>query len=138
MGNTTPQWERAKEVVNKACLLDFNYVSEKEKEILFGACDIFCMPSKSESFGLTYLEAWHKKKPVIGANIPAVKELIGGVGGGLLVKYGDKGELSMAIEKLFTDKILAKQLGENGYYATISKYNFIKNFEKYVDLFNLN
>lgn len=137
VGNKTSAWEKAKKVIDKKCLLDFAYKQGKEKEIIFGACDIFCMPSISESFGLVYLEAWHKKKPVIGANIPAVKELIDGAKGGLLVEYGNEEELQGAIEKLASDRLLAKQLGENGYQALISKYDFSKIFEKYVDLFNL-
>ena len=32
------------------------------------ACDIYCIPSRNEPFGITVLEAWTAKKPVLGTN----------------------------------------------------------------------
>lgn len=136
IGNALPEWKNAKKYIDERCLLDFGYKQGKEKEIIFGACDVFCMPSISESFGLVYLEAWHKKKPVIGADIPPVKELIGDAGGGLLIKYEDEEELEKVIKKLFSDKKLAKKLGENGYKALMSRYTFQKVCQHYINLFN--
>ncbi|MEW6408076.1 MAG: glycosyltransferase family 4 protein [Patescibacteria group bacterium] len=135
IGNTNPEWERQKKYIDNNCLIDFDYISCPEKEIIFGACDLFCMPSISESFGLVYLEAWHKKKPVIGADIPPVKELIGNANGGLLVKFGDINQLQQTIEKLIQDKNLSEELGKNGYKALISRYNLDANLNKYFDLF---
>ncbi len=130
LGNATPEWNKCKKKRDLDFLLDLGYVEEKQKEIVFGACNIFCMPSLAESFGLTYLEAWHKKKPVIGANIPSVKELIDNARGGLLVRFGDEKDLERAIKRLVFDSSLAKKLGENGYRALVSNYDFLKVFSK--------
>lgn len=138
MGLNSPAWEKTKNIVNKGCFLDFGYKIGREKETIFGAADVFCMPSKSESFGLVYLEAWHKIKPVIGANIPAVRELVNDTQGGLLVPYGNTRRLQETIIKLMSDEKLRWKLGANGYRALISKYAFHKVFQKYENLFALN
>jgi glycosyltransferase involved in cell wall biosynthesis len=135
IGNSTNEWEDAKKKVNKDCLLDFGYVSNEEKEIIFNATDIYCMPSLSESFGLTYLEAWHKRKPVIGADIPAVRELIKNNNAGEVVSFGDKDALTMSIERLLTNKQKAKRLGENGYRALMNKYSLAVLFPEYKKMF---
>ena len=111
------------------------YARGKEKEIIFAAADLFCMPSISESFGLVYLEAWHKKKPVIAANIPAVKELIGD--GGMLVEYGNQKQLSKLIVEILESQDLSLRLGSNGYNRLIRNYDFDKLLSKYRALFYL-
>ncbi|MBU1323497.1 glycosyltransferase family 4 protein, partial [Patescibacteria group bacterium] len=87
------------------------------------AADVFCMVSAVESFGLVYLEAWQKKKPVIGADIGPVRELIEGAQGGSLVKFGRVDELAAEIDRLVKNKDLAKRLGENGYKALKIRYS---------------
>ena len=57
-------------------VVETGIVSLQEKTDMFAACDIFCMPSIQESFGIVYLEAWSFKKPVIGGNIPAIRDVI--------------------------------------------------------------
>jgi glycosyltransferase involved in cell wall biosynthesis len=41
------------------------YVSSSIKEELINACDLFCVPSRNEPFGMVVLEAWDAKKPVV-------------------------------------------------------------------------
>ena len=44
----------------------------------YDACDIFISPSLHESFGITFLEAWMFKKPVIGnRNCSAIRPVPG-------------------------------------------------------------
>ena len=50
---------------------DLGCPSEQEKADAYAACDIFCLPSAHESFGIVYVEAWSYGKPVLcggGAN----------------------------------------------------------------------
>lgn len=122
IGPDNAWWQKIKKEMPQDCFLDLGYVSEKDKEIIFAAADVFCQPSICESFGLTYLEAWHKKKPVIGADIFIVRELISGARGGLLVEFGNKNDLAKAIEKLFSEPELKRTLGENGYQSLIENY----------------
>jgi len=99
---------------NKAMILDLGFVTEEEKQNAICSCDVLVLPSKSESFGLVYLEAWNHKKPVIGCTIGAVSELIDDEINGLLVRFGDAKELAEKILYLLQNPQIAKEFGENG------------------------
>lgn len=133
IGTDTNEWKQAKTKIDKRCVLDLEYKTGKEKEIIFASCDIFCMPSKSETFGLVYLEAWHKEKPVIVANIPAVREFIGSCG--IFVQYGDRKQIIRAIEKISKNTSMAKMFGKIGHDKLINKYTFSKIYPNYSNLF---
>lgn len=135
IGTDTFEWEQYKKTIRNDYLIDLGYVSERQKEIIFASCDIFCMPSISEAFGLTYLEAWHKKKPVIGANIPAVQELILTNNGGVCVPFGNIDYLGKSIKHLINNPELMKQYGQNGYNRLVKSYNISHNIQNYLSLF---
>jgi len=88
------------------------------------------MPSKSESFGLVYLEAWNYSKPVIGCRIKAVTELIFDGHDGLLVEYGNISTLSNALIKLLQNNELCIQIGQNGK-EKLSQFNLSKSCETF-------
>src|SRR3712207_7592070 len=48
----------------------------EDKRDLNAAGQVFCMPSRTDSFGIVYLEAWLNGVPVIGANAGGVPEVI--------------------------------------------------------------
>ena len=104
---------------------DLGIVSNDEKLSVFHSCDVFAMPSRSESFGLVYLEAWLHKKPVIGCNIKAVANLIDHNKNGLLVKFNDTNELSLTIKTLL-NPVLREKLGLEGYKKLIQNYDVDK------------
>lgn len=131
IGQGGKEWAAAKRELKSRCLIDFGYKEGREKETIFAACDIFCMPSKSDSFGLVYLEAWHKKKPVIAADVPAMRELIGDNETGFLVPFGDTGALAAAIEQLMDDAVLSKKFGFNGYRALTENYTVERQYAAY-------
>lgn len=136
LGQNTFGWNLNKKTINQNCLLDLGYVSSEIKDIIFDIADVYCMPSISEALGLSYLEAWYRKKPVISARSPVAEEVIGSSNGGLLVEFGNQIALENAIETLFDDNNLAKRFGKNGYKALMSKYMFKKGLVQYIKLFN--
>lgn len=135
IGQTTKDWEKAKREVDKDCFLDLGFVSTEQKEITFASCDFLCLPSKSEAFGLVYLEAWAKEKAVIAANMGVTREMIASEKAGILVEFGNSEELSLAIVKLANNRVLAKDLGQNGYRAVCNKYSRQKVLKKYLSLY---
>jgi len=136
IGHSTTEWnEMLRSIDGKAFLRDFGYVDEHLKEVIFASCDVFCMPSKSETFGYVYLEAWHKKKPVIASDIPAMRELIQYNNGGLLVRFGSRSAIKSAIERLIEHPVLSKTLGEHGYDALTAKYSMESVFLQYCQMF---
>ena len=117
LGTSTSEFDNYIKKQSKAVLLrihNLGVVSDDVKWDAFFSCDVFAMPSQSESLGLVYLEAWKFKKPVIGCGIPSVCEVIDDGVNGLLVPFGDTVKLSNSIEKL-QDTALRQQMGQNGY-----------------------
>ncbi len=90
------------------------FVSEAEKRDLLAACDVFAMPSRTDSFGIVYLEAWLYKKPVIGAQTWGICDVITDGQDGLLVPFGDVASLADAITYLLENPIERRRMGLRG------------------------
>jgi len=98
------------------------------------------MPSKSDSFGLVYVESWLYRKPVIAAYCSGVTEVIDEGINGFLVPFGDYEMIAGYILKLLKNKELAQKMGEEGYKKTQNNYLWeqrIKNFSKLIDSLKL-
>lgn len=115
------------ETSRKRCHL-LGFISEEDKRDLLAAGDVFAMPSRTDSFGIVYLEAWLYKKPVIGALAGGVPDVIQDGEDGYLVPFGDIPRLAEAINTLLTDRTKARQFGEKGYYKAITHHTWDKKY----------
>jgi glycogen synthase len=79
------------------------------------AADVYVQPSRTESFGLPFLEAWLYDVPVIGARAGGVPDVINDEEDGLLVPFGDVPQLSAAIQRLLDDRSAARAMGQRGH-----------------------
>jgi glycosyltransferase involved in cell wall biosynthesis len=86
----------------------------QDKLDLLAATDVFVLPSRIDSFGIVYLEAWACGKPVIGARAGGVPDVIEDGVDGLLVDFGDVAGLSSAIQTLLDNPQQAQRLGRRG------------------------
>src|SRR3989339_40641 len=86
------------------------FLSQVEREKLFAMSDLYVMPSVSEPFGITPLEAMRHGVPVIVSKQSGVSELLGD--DAILVDFWDVDKLSAAIIKVLTDKKFAKRLSK--------------------------
>ena len=93
--------------------LDLDNLSEESKQDALAACDLLCVPSEGESFGMVYFEAWAYKKPVIAINLSVMQETIGASHGGILVKP-DPPSVASAINTLLSDPMMRTMMGEAG------------------------
>src|SRR5215472_12570911 len=84
-----------------------------EKERLFAAARLFVLPSYSENFGNTVLEAMRRGVPVIVTPEVGAAEIVRKSGAGLVVS-GDPEPLGSAIGRLTADLNLARSMGEAG------------------------
>ena len=135
IGLPTREWENNKSLLHEKNLLDLGYVSEEEKRDVFDACDLFVMPSRYDSFGIVYLEAWGCGKPVIGAKVGAIPEVIEEGNDGLLVEFGDVDQLVFTILHLLKDSDLCKRMGEKGRRKVVERFNWQKNIGRIEGVF---
>ena len=70
-------------------LLDLGFADEGEKHDALAACDVLCVPSEGESFGLVFMEAARYGKVSVARNLPVLRELLGRKGAALLVGPAD-------------------------------------------------
>jgi len=87
---------------------------DKKKLAAFKETDVYCMPSRSDAFGIAFLEAWAAGKPVIGANIGATPEVINNNIDGHLVDFDNPRDIAEKIVKLLKKKRLRKKFGSAG------------------------
>ncbi len=95
-------------------ILRLGPVTGQDKQDLLAATDVFALPSRIDSFGMVYLEAWAYSKPVIGARAGGVPDVIDDGHDGRLVRFGNVDELATTIAQLLTDPVQAAQLGRAG------------------------
>lgn len=80
----------------------------------FAALDVFSMPSRTDSYGIVFLEAWANGLPVVAAAAGGVPEVVRHGEAGLLVPFGDLDRLSESLGGLVDDPVRARSLGEVG------------------------
>jgi glycosyltransferase involved in cell wall biosynthesis len=89
-------------------------VPDSDVPDFYDALNVFAMPSRTDSFGIVFLEAWANAKPVVAAAAGGVAEVVRHNETGLLVPFGDLDQLASAIQKLVTDPAEARRLGAAG------------------------
>jgi len=90
------------------------YVSGEAKKRWFQSLDIFLLPSLSEGFPNTLLEAMSCGVAVITTPVGAIPWVIEHEWNGLLVEPGDTDQLATAILRLLTDSELRRRLSAKG------------------------
>ncbi len=112
------------------------YFDEK-KIAAFMETDIYLMPSRSDAFGISFLEAWAAGKPVIGAKIGATPDVIRNNIDGCLVNFDDPIDISNKVVKLLKNKRLRKRLGKNGRAKTMSHHTWDLIAKKHYDIYEM-
>jgi glycosyltransferase involved in cell wall biosynthesis len=95
-------------------------VSEADKHDLLAAADALVMPSRTDSFGIVFLEAWAQGTPVIGATAWGMRDVITPGVDGDLVPFGDAGALADLLARWFADPALRQRLGQAGRHKTLT------------------
>jgi glycosyltransferase involved in cell wall biosynthesis len=86
----------------------------RQKKDFFAGIDVFALPSRSDSFGLVFLEAWANGVPSVAYRAGGVAGVIRHEHDGLLVKCGDVAALAEALGRLAGDAELRQRLGAAG------------------------
>ncbi len=112
MSNFRAFWPRfgARDRVVRLGVLD-----DSAKRDFFAGLDVFAMPSRSDSFGLVFLEAWANRLPCLAYRSGGVPGVIRDGQDGLLLRSGDVAGLAEALQQLARDAPLRGQLGQAGW-----------------------
>ena len=108
--------------------------SDAEVASFYQACDAFVMPSRGEGFGLVYLEAMARGKPVVAAQEAATPEVVVDGETGILVDYGDVTGLASSISRILRDPSVGRKMGEAGRRRYQEHYTFKHFRDRFVDL----
>jgi len=119
----------------KSAIVDVGILPKREKADAFAAADVFVMPSKFESIGLVYLEAWMCNKPVIGAYSKTMSCVIKNGEDGFLVDFGDSRRLAEKIVHLLKNDSLREEMGKTGKEKVLKKFTWNKISMKIEDIY---
>ena len=126
--NTLPPADR-----NRIRLL--GSITESEKRDMLAAADVFAMPSRTDSFGIVYLEAWLYRVPVVGARTWGVSDVIRDGEDGLLIPFGDVPALAQALSFLLDHPAVRAELGAHGEEKVYRLHTWEQKYPSVCDLY---
>jgi len=103
---------------------------EVDKASIFDSFDVLAMPSVAESFGITYLEAWMCRRPVLGGRIDSTRCVIDEGRDGLLADPHDPEDIAAAILKLLADPEGRARMAQAGHEKTLANYTWERVVDK--------
>lgn len=89
-------------------------------------CELFAMPSRGEGFGLVFIEAMARGKPVIGGAHGGTPEIIADGSDGFLVPFGDVPRLLDRLKRLLADDSLRHEMGEHALAKARRDFTFVR------------
>ena len=110
-------------------------VTDAEKQEALRRCTRLAMPSRVDSFGLVFLEAWAQGKPVIGARAGGIPAVVDHDENGLLIPFGDVDALAAAIERLLDSPEEAARLGQTGWRKLKEHYDWERVYPQLLALY---
>lgn len=102
------------------------FVSDEERRDLLAAATVLALPSRTESFGLVFMEAWANGLPVMGARAGAIPAVVTDGSDGILIEFGDVPGLARAIQQLIDSPALASEMGASGRKKVVSEEQWFK------------
>lgn len=110
-------------------------VSNDEVPNYLNTFDIYCGLSRSESFGVSVIEASACKVPVIVSDVGGLPEVVKHNETGFIVDYHHEDKIVDKLYQLITNKKLREQFGENGRRFVSENYNWDKNVTKMENIY---
>jgi len=98
-------------------------------------CDVFSLPSWGENFGIVYLEAMGRGRPVIGCKGWGAAEMVRDGTDGLLVEPKDDESLRHALARLLATPPVCEQMGCSAR-ARAEQFTWGANVRRYLGLFD--
>jgi glycosyltransferase involved in cell wall biosynthesis len=110
-------------------------LSHDRTSALLGRAAIFCLPSHSEGFPLSVLEAMASAAAVVATEVGDLPDILDHGAAGLLVPAMDPGSLCRALDRLLRDADGRRRLGEAGRERVERHYSQGRLVERLFDLY---
>lgn len=123
-------------VLNNPSIKLLGKLTFKEVIGLLNESDIFCLPSYSEGFSTSLLEAVACRCCIITSNTGGAKELIKSEEYGIVLEAITEEEIINAIQKVATNQSYRDKVIENAYKQLVKNFTWEKTTEKIVAIFN--
>jgi N-acetyl-alpha-D-glucosaminyl L-malate synthase BshA len=104
-------------------------------EEVLGACDLFLLPSESESFGMAALEAMASEVPTITTNSGGLPEVVVEGETGYLLPVGDVPGMAERAIEILSDIDLRRKMGRRGRELAIERFDEEKIVPRYRELY---
>jgi glycosyltransferase involved in cell wall biosynthesis len=102
--------EMARELAVDGSCLFLGYASDIAKKEWMNACDLICIPSRNEPFGIVVLEAWDAAKPVIATEaVSIIKNFEDG-----LLAYTEPSSISWCVNRMLQNPVEMDRLSRAG------------------------
>lgn len=105
-----------------------------ELSLAYESSYLVAIASSYEAFGITTIEAWAHKRPVIATKVGGLADIVP-PDAGILVDYGNVEDLAKAIRVLLLDRALHKRMGLRGFGLVKDNYRWSKVAEKVVNVY---
>jgi glycosyltransferase involved in cell wall biosynthesis len=109
-------------------------VERERVPALMRECDVYCLPSYGEPFGMTALEAMACARPVVATAAGGLAHLVP-EGAGRLVAPGDAAALAAALEEVLADPARARGMGELGRAEVERRYSWSRVGDRLVEVY---
>ncbi len=113
-------------------IIYLGWVSDSEKKTVFSESRIFCLPSYSEGFPMSVVEAWAYGLPVITTPVGGLIDVLENDKNALVFLPGDVVSLTVQLERLMSDRKLRRKLSEQSKKLCLNEFK-IQNITKQID-----
>lgn len=117
--------ERARSLGVAQAVTFLGGISDEAVKREYAHCDVFCLPSAQEGFGIVFLEAMVAGKPVVSTTAAAIPEVVRHGETGVLVPVGDVRAIAGALLLLLTDAERRAAYGAAAR-ARVSEYDWLR------------
>ena len=106
---------------------DVKFLGKQEGLVeILNAADVFLIPSQSESFGLSALEAMSCGLPVVSSSVGGLPELVAHNECGYIAEIGDIDRMAKYVIDLLTNEKKYKLFSENARNRAVEKFEISK------------
>jgi N-acetyl-alpha-D-glucosaminyl L-malate synthase BshA len=100
-------------------------------EEILGACDLFLLPSETESFGMAALEAMASEVPVIASRAGGLPEVVSDGESGYLLPVGDVDAMAARAIEILSDNDLRVRMGKHARELALDRFEEEKIVPRY-------